>query len=106
MKKEQVTRSFRIADSVLKQKADELIVLIDRDLTEFTDRGYNPTKKTELTTARNRVDSFPSDEELEAQCQIQGIRQCFDQSTKRCRACAHCQDHEAHRREIPYRTFR
>lgn len=39
MKKEQVTRSFRIADSVLKQKADELIALIDRDLAEFTDRG-------------------------------------------------------------------
>ncbi|MFC0426578.1 hypothetical protein [Chryseobacterium scophthalmum] len=66
MKKEQVTRSFRIADSVLKQKADELIALIDRDLTEFTDRGYNPTKKTELTTARNMIDSFPSDEQLEA----------------------------------------
>lgn len=66
MKKEQVTRSFRIADPVLKQKADELIALIDRDLTEFTDRGYNPTKKTELTTARNMVDSFPSDEQLEA----------------------------------------
>lgn len=51
MKKEQVTRSFRIADPVLKQKADELIALIDRDLAEFTDRGYNPIKKTELTTA-------------------------------------------------------
>ncbi|MFC3161273.1 hypothetical protein SAMN05443633_101346 [Chryseobacterium arachidis] len=66
MKKEQVTRTFRLADSVLKQKADEFIALIDRDITEFTDRGYNTAKKTELTTARNTVDSFPSDEQLEA----------------------------------------
>lgn len=43
-----------------------MIALIDRDLTEFTDRGYNPTKKSELITARNTVDSFPSDEQLEA----------------------------------------
>lgn len=66
MKKEQVTRDFKLADSVLKQKADELIALIDRDITEFTDRGYNPAKKTELTTALNTVDSFPNDEQLEA----------------------------------------
>jgi len=43
MKKDQVVRTFRLADSVLKQKADELIALIDRDLTEFADRGYNST---------------------------------------------------------------
>lgn len=66
MKKEQVVRTFKLADAVLKQKADELIALIDRDITEFTDRGYSTAKKTELTTARNTVDSFPSDEQLEA----------------------------------------
>lgn len=66
MKKEQVTRDFKLADSVLKQKADELIGLIDRDITEFTDRGYNATKKTELTNALNTVDNFPNDEQLEA----------------------------------------
>ncbi|AYN01940.1 hypothetical protein [Chryseobacterium sp. 3008163] len=66
MKKEQVVRTFRLADSVLKQKADELIALIDRDINEFTDRGYNADKKTELTTARTTVDNFPSDEQLES----------------------------------------
>lgn len=66
MKKEQVTRDFKLADSVLKQKADELIGLIDRDITEFTDRGYNAAKKTELTTALHTVDNFPNDEQLEA----------------------------------------
>lgn len=66
MKKDQVIRDFNLADSVLKQKADELIALIDRDIIEFTDRGYNAAKKAELTTARNTVDNFPNDEQLEA----------------------------------------
>ncbi|WP_042720903.1 hypothetical protein [Flavobacterium sp. B17] len=66
MKKNQVKRDFTISDAVLKQKADELIALIDRDIAEFTDRGYNAAKKAELTTARNTVDDFPNDEQLEA----------------------------------------
>lgn len=45
MKKDQVKRDFNLADAVLKQKADELIALIDRDIVEFTDRGYNAAKK-------------------------------------------------------------
>lgn len=66
MKKDQVIRDFNLADSVLKQKADELIALIDRDIIEFTDRGYNAAKKAELMTVRNTVDNFPNDEQLEA----------------------------------------
>ena len=66
MKKDQVVRDFKLADAVLKQKADEFINLIDRDITEFTDRGYNPSKKREFSTARDTVDEFPSDEQLEA----------------------------------------
>lgn len=66
MKKNPVAREFKLADAFLKQKADEFINLIDRDIVEFTDRGYNPTKKTEFTNARDAVDNFPSDEQLEA----------------------------------------
>ncbi|KFC22604.1 hypothetical protein [Epilithonimonas lactis] len=66
MKKEQVKRDVILADAVLKQKADEFINLIDRDITEFTDRGYNTAKKREFSTARATVDEFPSDEQLEA----------------------------------------
>jgi len=66
MKKNQVKRDFTMSDAVLKQKADELIALIDRDIAEFTDRGYNAAKKAELTAARNTVDDFPNDEQLEA----------------------------------------
>ncbi|MCD9853488.1 hypothetical protein LUD75_02135 [Epilithonimonas sp. JDS] len=61
-----MAREFKLADAFLKQKADEFINLIDRDIVEFTDRGYNPTKKTEFTNARDAVDNFPSDEQLEA----------------------------------------
>lgn len=66
MKKEQVVRIFRLTDAVLKQKADEYIDLLDRDFTEFADRGYNAAKKFELTTARDTVENFPNDEQLEA----------------------------------------
>lgn len=66
MKKEQVVRDYRLADSVLIQKADEFIELMDRDMAEFADRGYNATKKSELVDARNTVDSFPNDEQLES----------------------------------------
>lgn len=66
MKKNQVVRDFKLADASLKQKADELIALIDRDIVEFTDRGYNAAKKAEFETARDTVENFPSDEQLES----------------------------------------
>lgn len=66
MKKNQVLRTFLLTDGVLKQKADELIALIDRDSTEFADRGYTPAKKATIVNARNAVENFPSDEQLEA----------------------------------------
>ncbi len=66
MKKNPVTRGYLFPDAVLKQKADEFINLLDRDIVEFTDRGYSPAKRTELMEARSAVEDFPSDEQLEA----------------------------------------
>lgn len=66
MKKEQAVRIFRLTDAVLKQKADEYIALLDRDFMEFADRGYNAAKKAELVAARDTVESFPNDEQLES----------------------------------------
>lgn len=66
MKKNPVTRGYLFPDAVLKQKADEFINLLDRDIVEFTDRGYTPAKRTELMEARSAVEDFPSDEQLEA----------------------------------------
>lgn len=138
MKKEQVVRNFKLADSVLKQKADEFIALIDRDVAEFTDRGYSPAKKAELMAARSTVDSFPSDEQLEAikinlteqkdatrKALEKSMRSIFNMaenvfgqfsakykefgnaliSQQRCRDCPCRQNHERHRRKVPYRTF-
>ncbi len=48
MKKNQVVREFHLTDAILKQKADEFINLLDRDIVRFTDRGYTPTKKPSL----------------------------------------------------------
>lgn len=66
MKKNPVIWEFHLTDAVLKQKADEFINLLDRDIAEFTDRGYSPEKKSELIEARNAVEAFPSNEQLEA----------------------------------------
>ena len=67
MKKSIVTRTYNLTDAVLKQKADEYLNLLDRDNTEFSARGYNAGKKTEFEKARKNVDTFPSDETLDAQ---------------------------------------
>lgn len=66
MKKSIVKRNYILADAVLKQKADEFINLIDRDLVEFTERGYSAAAKTNFVEKRDLVDTFPSDEKLEA----------------------------------------
>ncbi|KIA88579.1 hypothetical protein [Kaistella jeonii] len=66
MKKLTVTRNYNLADAVLKQKADEFINLLDRDTVEFTERGYNAAAKTNFENARDSVDTFPTDETLEA----------------------------------------
>lgn len=66
MKKNKVTRDFKLTDAVLKQKADELLALLDRDITEFEDRGYEASKKDAFRAAINVVDSFSNDEQLEA----------------------------------------
>jgi len=66
MKKNPVSREFVFTDGVLKQKSDEIINLLDRDTVEFADRGYNAAKKTELVNARNAVENFASDEQLDA----------------------------------------
>ena len=45
MKKEQVVRTFKLADAVLKQKADELIALIDRDSPNLQIVAITPQKR-------------------------------------------------------------
>lgn len=65
MKKPIVTRNYNFADAVLKQKADELLVLLDRDSVEFADRGYDRDAKDAFVNAIRIVSEQPADETLE-----------------------------------------
>ena len=66
MKKTMATRNYKLADAILKQKADEFLNLLDRDI-EFADRGYNAAAKTQFIALRDDVEVLPSDEKLESQ---------------------------------------
>lgn len=66
MKKPIVTRNYKFADAVLKQKADEFLGLLDRDRVEFTDRGYDSAAEEAFANAIRTVADQPSDETLES----------------------------------------
>jgi hypothetical protein len=66
MKKPIVIRNYRLTDAVLKQKADEMVVLLDRDAVEFAERGYDNRAKDAFTDAILVVDTQTADETLEA----------------------------------------
>lgn len=66
MKKPVVTRNYKLVDAVLKQKADEFLALLDRDSTEFADRGYDKNAKNNFIGAIETINNLSSDETLEA----------------------------------------
>jgi hypothetical protein len=63
-KKEMVLQNFKFTYGFLKQLADSTLILIDRDIVQFTDRGFTPVKRTELVTAINTFSGFATDEQL------------------------------------------
>jgi hypothetical protein len=63
-KKEMIIPNFRFTYGFLKQLADSTLLLIDRDMVQFTDRGFTPVKRTELVTAINTFSGFATDEQL------------------------------------------
>ena len=67
MRKPKLVRTYNLTDALLKQKADELLHLLDRDYVEFTERGYNAAAKSQFVEKRDAVDVFPSDEIFEDQ---------------------------------------
>ena len=64
MKKPVVTRNYKLVDAVLKQKADEFLALLDRDATEFADRGYDKNAKDNFIGAIETINNLSSDETL------------------------------------------
>lgn len=61
MKKE-ITTLFRFPFSKLKQLCDNMLQLLDRDLVEFTDRGFTPAKRAVFANQINAFVAIPSDE--------------------------------------------
>ena len=61
MKKEIVVQ-FNFTFSKLKQLCDNMLQLLDRDLVEFTDRGFTPAKRAVFANQINAFVAIPSDE--------------------------------------------
>lgn len=57
---------FRFPYGYLKQLADKTLLQIDRDKTEFQDKGYSGAKKSQFEEAIERFADFPTDEQLES----------------------------------------
>lgn len=64
-KKKIVSRNYNFADAYLKQIADNMSILLDRDIVEFTDMGLTPAKQNDFTQKIQDFANFPSDEQLE-----------------------------------------
>ncbi|MFN8284392.1 MAG: hypothetical protein U0U67_14320 [Chitinophagales bacterium] len=65
MKKDIVKTKFNFSFGKLKQQADETVNLIDRDILEFTDRGYTAARRTEFINAIAEFHDFPTDEQMD-----------------------------------------
>lgn len=64
-KKKISVRDYQFSDGVLKQKADDVVGSVQRDLTAFSARGVSATTVTGLQTLITAFDSTQTDEELE-----------------------------------------
>ena len=66
MRKEEALRKYNFSDAHLKQLADTVLLLTDRDNAEFADRGFNTNKRAALVQKINFFDTFETDAQLEA----------------------------------------
>jgi hypothetical protein len=64
-KKEMIKVKFKFSFAHLKQLADNMVLLIDRDLVAFTDRGFTTAKRTQLVTKIDQFFNFSSDEQMQ-----------------------------------------
>lgn len=64
-KKKEVFRKYNLSDAYLKQVADNMLTLLDRDIVEFSDMGFTPTKRADFVQRIQDFADFPSDEQLE-----------------------------------------
>ena len=64
MSKKATTRNYPMSDGTLKQKADLLVLNINRDTASFATRGVNSATILALKAMITAVDDGPTDEEL------------------------------------------
>ncbi|HUM52623.1 MAG TPA: hypothetical protein PK431_12445 [Chitinophagales bacterium] len=65
MKKEIEKVKFHFTFGYLKQLGDRTLDLIDRDITEFTGKGFTPARRTAFVDAINVFANFPTDEQMD-----------------------------------------
>jgi hypothetical protein len=65
-KKDKLITDFRFPYSKLKQLGDSTLLLIDRDIEEFTERGFTVSKRTAFKTTIDDFAAFATDEQLSA----------------------------------------
>lgn len=59
-------RNYKFSDAELKQVADKMLNLIDRDRVEFTDLGFSAAKETEYKTLLDLFSNMETDDLLES----------------------------------------
>lgn len=60
----ELIRDYHMTDPELVLKSQDVVDSIDRDIAEFTTRGYTPAKKTAFELAITTFDGMPSDNYL------------------------------------------
>ena len=65
-KKPAPIRNYKFSDAELKQVADKMLNLIDRDRVEFTELGFTPAKETEYKTLLDLFSNIETDDLLES----------------------------------------
>lgn len=63
--KRELQRVYNITDPELSLKCEDVLDSIARDIAEFADRGFTPTKKLAFETAITAFDTLPSDNYLQ-----------------------------------------
>jgi hypothetical protein len=65
MKEKEFVRRYRYSDADLKQLATNQLALIQRDIIEFNDMGFNATRQAEYEAALTHFINFPTDNQYE-----------------------------------------
>lgn len=65
MREKEFVRRYRHSDADLKQLATNQLAVIQRDIIEFNDRGFNANRQAEYETALAYFIDFPADNQFE-----------------------------------------